>query len=99
MLLFTGLPSAVQRAATHVAEKANEMDGISGRSPISVAAAAIYIASQASEHKCGLKEIGDVAGVAEVTIRQTYKLIHPHAAKLFPDDFKFTTTIDNLPKP
>lgn len=36
----------VQRAATHIAKKAVEMDIVPGRSPISVAAAAIYMASQ-----------------------------------------------------
>lgn len=73
------------------------MDIVPGRSPISVAAAAIYIVSQASEQKRNLKEIGDIAGVADVTIRQSYKLMYPHAAKLFPDDFKFATPIDMLP--
>jgi hypothetical protein len=42
----TGLPNMVQRAATHIARKAVELDIVPGRSPISVAAAAIYMASQ-----------------------------------------------------
>lgn len=41
-----GLPNMVQRAATHIAKKAVELDIVPGRSPISVAAAAIYMASQ-----------------------------------------------------
>lgn len=41
-----GLPNMVQRAATHIARKAVEIDIVPGRSPISVAAAAIYMASQ-----------------------------------------------------
>jgi transcription initiation factor TFIIIB Brf1 subunit/transcription initiation factor TFIIB len=36
----------VQKAATHIARKAVELDIVPGRSPISVAAAAIYMASQ-----------------------------------------------------
>ncbi|POS81611.1 hypothetical protein EPUL_005579, partial [Erysiphe pulchra] len=40
-----GLPNMVQRAATHIARKAVELDIVPGRSPISVAAAAIYMAS------------------------------------------------------
>jgi transcription initiation factor TFIIB len=70
---------------------------VPGRSPISVAAAAIYMASQASEDKKTPKEIGDVAGVADVTIRQAYKLMLPRAAELFPDNFKFVTPIELLP--
>lgn len=92
------LPNTVQRAATHIARKAVEMDIVPGRSPISVAAAAIYMASQASDQKKTHKEIGDIAGVADVTIRQSYRLMHPHAAELFPEDFKFTTPIDQLPQ-
>jgi transcription initiation factor TFIIB len=92
------LPNYVQRAATHIARKAVEMDIVPGRSPISVAAAAIYMASQASETKKTHKEIGDIAGVADVTIRQAYKLMYPHASKLFPEDFKYATPIDQLPQ-
>ncbi|GLH13710.1 Transcription initiation factor IIB [Gryllus bimaculatus] len=94
----SGLPNMVQRAATHIARKAVELDIVPGRSPISVAAAAIYMASQASEDKRSQKEIGDIAGVADVTIRQSYKLMYPHAIKLFPEDFKFATPIDQLPQ-
>lgn len=45
------LPKQVQMAATHIARKAVELDLVPGRSPISVAAAAIYMASQASAEK------------------------------------------------
>lgn len=53
---------------------------------------------QASEDKRSQKEIGDIAGVADVTIRQSYKLMYPFAAKLFPEDFKFATPIEFLPQ-
>ena len=46
-----GLPAVVQRAATCIAKQAVDQDLVSGRSPISVAAAAIYMASQASKEK------------------------------------------------
>ena len=42
-------------------------------------------------------EIGDIAGVADVTIRQSYRLIFLRAAELFPSDFKFATPVDKLP--
>ncbi|GAB6031520.1 hypothetical protein CHUAL_009289 [Chamberlinius hualienensis] len=93
-----GLPCSVQKAATHIARQAVEWDIVPGRSPISVAAAAIYMASQASEKKKTQKEIGDIAGVADVTIRQSYKLMYPRAADLFPEDFKFDTPIELLPQ-
>jgi len=91
------LPNYVQVAATRIAKKAVELDLVAGRSPISIAAAAIYMASQASSEKRTAKEIGDVAGVAEITVRQAYRLFLPRAAELFPPDFKFDTGIHDLP--
>jgi transcription initiation factor TFIIB len=88
---------SVQAAATRIAKKAVELDLVAGRSPISIAAAAIYMASQASSEKRSAKEIGEIAGAAEQTVRQTYKLLLPRAKELFPQDFKFDTPIDQLP--
>ncbi|KAL4218993.1 Transcription initiation factor IIB [Mactra antiquata] len=91
------LSPRIQKAATYIARKAVDLYLVPGRSPVSVAAAAIYMASQASEDKKTQKDIGDIAGVAEVTIRQAYKLMYPKAHDLFPEDFKFATPIDQLP--
>ncbi|KXJ12022.1 transcription initiation factor IIB [Exaiptasia diaphana] len=91
------LPTSVQRGATHIARKAVDLDLVPGRSPISIAAAAIYMASQASEEKRSQKEIGDIAGVADVTIRHSYRLLYPRARELFPTDFVFSTPVDRLP--
>ncbi|XP_044007216.1 transcription initiation factor IIB-like [Aphidius gifuensis] len=92
-----GLKNMIQRAATHIAKKACDIDIVSGRSPISIAAAATYMASQASKDKRTQKEISDIAGVADTTIRQSYKLMLPHAVELFPKDFTFFTPIEQLP--
>merc|ERR1719410_2461024 len=92
------LSREVQKAATCIAKKAVDLDIVPGRSPISVAAAAIYMASQASDDKRTQREIADIAGVADVTIRQSYKLMLPRAAELFPPDFRFITPIENLPQ-
>jgi transcription initiation factor TFIIB len=43
------------------------------------------------------KAIGEIAGAAEVTVRQTYKLMLPRAAELFPADFKFAIPVEQLP--
>ncbi|XP_063331635.1 transcription initiation factor IIB-like [Pelmatolapia mariae] len=93
-----GLPKQVQMAATFIARKAVKLNLVPGRSPISVAAAAIYMASNASAKKKTQKEIGDIAGVANVTIRKSYRLIYPHAAELFPPDLNFDTPVDKLPQ-
>ena len=97
-VFFSELNKMVEKAATSIARKAVDMDIVPGRSPISVTAAAIYMASQATDTRKTQKEIGDIAGVADVTIRQSYKLMYPHAASLFPTDFKFTIPIEQLPQ-
>ena len=76
------LPRDVQKAATHIPKKAVDWW------PISVAAAAIYMASQASNDKRPQREIAEIAAVADVTIRQSYKLVLPRAKDLFPKDFQ-----------
>merc|ERR1719430_2686748 len=63
------LDRQVQKAATYIAKTATDLDIVSGRSPISIAAAAIYMASQASDNKKTGNEIADIAGVAESTIK------------------------------
>uniref|UniRef100_A0A182QR36 Transcription initiation factor IIB n=1 Tax=Anopheles farauti TaxID=69004 RepID=A0A182QR36_9DIPT len=93
------LPLPLQKAATHIAQRAIGMSLVDGRSPISVAAAAIYMTSQASPNALTPREIEQIAGVAEVTIRQSYELMHPHAAELFPNDFIFFRHINLLPAP
>lgn len=91
------LSKNAQKAATCIAKKSVDLDIVPGRSPISIAAAAIYMASQASEDKRTHSDIADIAGVAAVTIRQAYRLMLPRAAELFPKDFEFSVPIDKLP--
>uniref|UniRef100_T1J3B7 Transcription initiation factor IIB n=1 Tax=Strigamia maritima TaxID=126957 RepID=T1J3B7_STRMM len=93
-----GLSRAVQRVASSIAKKAVELKIASGKSSISIAAAAIYLACQASADKTTRKEIADVAGVAETTIQQTYGLMFCRVSELFPDDFVFSIPIDKLPR-
>lgn len=54
------------------------------------------MASQLSDDKKQAKEIGDIAGTAEATIKQSYKLMLPHAAKLL-GDIKLTYDVSTLP--
>ena len=44
-----GLPKQVQSAAAHIAKKSVDLDLVGGRSPLSLAAAAIYMASQVNK--------------------------------------------------
>jgi transcription initiation factor TFIIB len=90
------LPAIVQRAASDIGCKAAELDIVPERSSVSVAAAAIYMASNASDKKLTKKEISDVTGVTDVTIRQSYELMYPRAAELIPAEFELD--IGQLPQ-
>jgi transcription initiation factor TFIIB len=68
-----GLSGEVQSTAIEILREATERELTSGRGPTGVAAAAIYIASVLHcEHRTQ-KEVADIAGVTEVTIRNRYK--------------------------
>lgn len=63
----------VQEEAIKLIKKALKKGLISGRGPTGVAAAALYIASAMFGEKRTQKEVADVAGVTEVTIRNRYR--------------------------
>ncbi len=63
----------VQGEAVKLIKKALRKGLISGRGPTGVAAAALYIASAMHGEKKTQKEVADVAGVTEVTIRNRYR--------------------------
>lgn len=67
------LSTEVQQEATSLIRKALRKGLISGRGPTGVAAAALYIASALKGERRTQKEVADVAGVTEVTIRNRYR--------------------------
>ncbi|MDP8011797.1 MAG: transcription initiation factor IIB [Thermoplasmata archaeon] len=69
------LDKSVQEEAENIIRRAGELGVISGKGPTGIAAAAIYIASTLKDQVRTQKEIADVAGVTEVTIRNRYKEI------------------------
>lgn len=92
-----GLPNEVQRVASHIAAVVKEKSVADGRNPTSIAAAAIYMASQVSDTKRSQKEISEVAGVADSTLKQAYRLMLERASELIPPDSPFHSRIDQLP--
>lgn len=65
------LSPKVQTLAVKILEKSEELT--SGRGPTGMAAAALYIAALQYGEKRTQREVADVAGVTEVTIRNRYK--------------------------
>ena len=67
------LTAKVQGKALEILKEAAERQITSGRNPTSFAATSIYIASVLCCERRTQREIADVAGVSEVTIRNRYK--------------------------
>ena len=67
------LSGETQQKANEILEQSLKKGLISGRGPMGVAAAAVYIASVSTGERRTQKEVADVAGVTEVTIRNRYR--------------------------
>ncbi|MGC8567669.1 MAG: transcription initiation factor IIB [Candidatus Micrarchaeia archaeon] len=67
------LSGEAQEKAMALLKEATKKGLISGRSPTGVSAAAVYIAGALAGEKRTQKEVADVAGVTEVTIRNRYR--------------------------
>ena len=68
-----GLSGEAQAKAIEIIENASKKGLTSGRGPTGVAAAALYIASVLLSERKTQRDIAEVAGVTEVTIRNRYK--------------------------
>ena len=68
-----GLSDRVQAKSVEILKKAKKYDVTSGKGPTGVAAASIYIACVLGGEKRTQREVADIVGVTEVTIRNRYK--------------------------
>ena len=73
-----GLSGEIQAKAINIINKSLELGLNSGKGPIGVAAAALYIASLLLGVRKTQSEIANVTGVTEVTIRNRYKELSEH---------------------
>ncbi|MAG38763.1 hypothetical protein CMO90_01620 [Candidatus Woesearchaeota archaeon] len=62
-----------QTRSVEIIEQAQNVELTSGRGPTGIAAAALYVAALINGEKRTQREVADVAGVTEVTIRNRYK--------------------------
>ncbi|MEK6825596.1 MAG: TFIIB-type zinc ribbon-containing protein [Nanoarchaeota archaeon] len=67
------LSPKTQNEALKILKKADISELTSGRGPAGVAAAALYVAALINDEKKTQREVADVAGITEVTIRNRYK--------------------------
>ncbi|KAL5719907.1 hypothetical protein ACHQM5_012650 [Ranunculus cassubicifolius] len=92
-----GMTNQTVKAAQEVVQKSEELD--IRRSPISVAAAVIYMVTQLSDDRKLLRDISMATGVAEGTIRNSYKDLYPYASRLIPTWFAKEEDLKNLSSP
>uniref|UniRef100_M4CK96 TFIIB-type domain-containing protein n=1 Tax=Brassica campestris TaxID=3711 RepID=M4CK96_BRACM len=92
-----GMSHQAVRAAEEAVKKSEEFD--IRRSPISIAAVVIYIITQLSDDKKPLKDIAIATGVAEGTIRNSYKDLYPHLQKIAPSWYAKEEDLKNLSSP
>ncbi|KAH9648652.1 transcription initiation factor IIB-2 [Citrus sinensis] len=92
-----GMNNQAVKAAQEAVQKSEEFD--IRRSPISIAAAVIYIITQLSDDKKPLKDISVATGVAEGTIRNSYKDLYPHVSKIIPNWYAKEEDLKNLCSP
>ncbi|KFK37007.1 hypothetical protein AALP_AA4G200200 [Arabis alpina] len=87
------------KAAKEAVVKCSEFD-IIRRSPFrSIIAVVLYIITQLSDDKKSLKDVLKATGVAEVTIRNSYKDLYPHFAKIVPSWYAKEEDLKNLSSP
>jgi transcription initiation factor TFIIB len=67
------LSPETQSRAVEILEEAQKHELTSGRGPTGIAAAALYVSALIHGEKRTQREVADVAGVTEVTIRNRYK--------------------------
>lgn len=92
------LPRELMQVSEHVAKTACNQEGVYGKQYLTIAAASIYIVTQLSgeENRRTEKQIADATGVAEVTIRSTFRHILPHLEKVIPPNFKPSAPLASL---
>ena len=67
------LSPKTQNEALKILKRAEVEELTSGRGPAGIAAAALYVAALLNDEKKTQREVADVAGITEVTIRNRYK--------------------------
>ncbi|KAJ1926833.1 transcription initiation factor IIB [Tieghemiomyces parasiticus] len=93
------LPMPVQRIAVDLTKEAKERGVLAGKSPVSVAAACIYMASHLLALPKTPKDIANVAGVSETTIKNSYKSLYELREKLLVPEVVKDPVLERLPVP
>jgi len=81
----TGISGQTQGSAIKILRDAKKKRAASGKDPMGLAAAALYIACLLKSEKKTQKDIAEAAGVTEVTVRNRYKSLKRQLGLKLPD--------------
>lgn len=81
-----GLGIEVQKIASLIVNKADTLGMVSGKSPLSVAAVSIFMASHLAGQPRTCKECAEVTGIAETTVKTNYREFWAKKADLVPTE-------------
>ncbi len=81
----TGISGKTQGIAIEILRQARAKRAASGKDPMGLAAAALYIACLQNNEKKTQKDIAEAAGVTEVTVRNRYKSLKRELGLEIPD--------------
>lgn len=91
------LPMEVQKSALQLCQKAQFLDCVSGKSPVSIAATIIYMVTLLHpQHRRPARDISLVTGISELTIKNTYKELYPHRHMIISTDIASNHSIENM---
>lgn len=95
-----GLSPQVTKAAEHIARRAKDEGTLAGRSPISIAAAAIYMAAALFGSSLTGSQIATNTGVSDGTIKTSYRYLYEARDKLIDPQWvkDGRADIEKLPK-
>lgn len=95
-----GLDIRPTNVAKALAESMSSVGALAGRSPLSGAAACIYMASYLMGQPRSPKQISEAAKVSDSTIRNAYKSLYAEKDRLIqPEWLAKGGDMENLPKP
>jgi len=92
------LDQEAEKAALTIALKSQRDGLLAGKSPISLVAASLFFASSLSNHPQSAKDIADIVGCTEATLKHAYKLLY-EARQIIAPEINMPLGVDKLPPP
>ncbi|XP_068305238.1 transcription initiation factor IIB-like [Pyrus communis] len=91
-----GLVTTIKDRANEIYKKVEDQKPLRGRNQDAIVAACLYIACRQENKPRTVKDISVATRVAEGTIKNSYRDLHPHLARIIPNWFANEECVKNL---